>query len=170
MTCPPLSFFHQSPLIVAPQLLGQTFHFLGQVCTIIETEAYLGQDDPASHAFKGPTKRAEIMFGPPGRLYVYLIYGMHHCLNIITHEPNQAGAVLIRGISIAGASILGPGRVCKAFHIDRGFNNVDICHHPEIFFNMNTKTLDYQCLPRVGIQHAKDKLWRFSFASDKINK
>ena len=109
-------FFSKNTLWVAKNLLGR---FLcrrlesGQIISamITETEAYRGLSDKASHASKGRTKRTEVMFGPSGSIYVYMIYGMHHCLNIVTERKDYPAAVLIRGVE--GAN--GPGRVCKHF-------------------------------------------------------
>jgi 3-methyladenine DNA glycosylase Mpg len=102
------SFFEQTTPMVAQALLGQRLVVNRQVAVITETEAYRGEDDPASHAFKGPTPRAKIMFGPAAMTYVYLIYGMHHCLNIVTEPTGQAGAVLIRGAIVQQQHYDGP--------------------------------------------------------------
>lgn len=80
---------------------------------ITETEAYTGRDDMSSHAANGITKRNKVMFGPPGRWYVYFIYGMYHCLNIVTEKDGKAGAVLIRGVENCN----GPGKLCRALAI-----------------------------------------------------
>ncbi len=82
---------------------------------ITEVEAYTGKDDMSSHAANGMTPRNKVMFGPPGRWYVYFIYGMYHCLNIVTERDGQAGAVLIRGVD----GISGPGKICRDLKIDR---------------------------------------------------
>ena len=95
---------------------------------IVETEAYLGQEDAASHAFRGPTPRSRVMFGPAGIAYVYLIYGVHHCLNVVTGEEGDGQAVLIRALEpLAGLDVMrqqrgktdvrdlasGPGKLCR---------------------------------------------------------
>ena len=101
-----------------------------QLARIVEVEAYLGERDAASHARRGPTPRAAIMFGPPGFLYVYLIYGMHHCMNFVTETDGVAGAVLIRAAApVAGFDgdagerrarpLTGPGKLCAALAITR---------------------------------------------------
>lgn len=91
---------------------------------IVEAEAYLGEGDPAAHVFRGRTRRTEPLFGPPGTVYVYLVYGLHHCLNLAVDGPGVAGCVLIRaaeplpGSGLAAGSCRGPGRLCRALAID----------------------------------------------------
>jgi DNA-3-methyladenine glycosylase len=110
---------------------------------IVETEAYLGTRDPASHAFRGPTPRASIMFGAPGHLYVYLSYGMHHCANLVTEPDGVAGAVLLRAASIEqgveavrerrgqaarqDALLRGPGNLCRGLALTLSDNGLDVC-------------------------------------------
>ncbi len=104
---------------------------------VVETEAYGGIDDPASHAFRGPTKRSEIMFGPAGYLYVYLIYGMHWCMNIVTGERGDASAVLLRaaelyvptsdGTGVETRALRGPGNLTRGLGITGADNGVDCC-------------------------------------------
>lgn len=102
------------------------------VARIVEVEAYLGERDAASHARSGPTPRAAIMFGPPGFLYVYLIYGMHHCMNVVSEADGTAGAVLIRaaapvvGCPDALRALTGPGKLCAALGITRADNGRDL--------------------------------------------
>ena len=91
-------FYNRSVVEVAQDLLGKTLVFFNFRGVITETEAYRGADDEASHAFKGPTPRSSIMYGPPGYSYVYLIYGLYHCLNIVTEAEGNPAAVLIRGL------------------------------------------------------------------------
>lgn len=109
---------------------------------IVEVEAYRGADDPASHAFRGPTPRNSVMFGPPGHLYVYFTYGMHHCCNIVCRPEGTAGAVLIRALApLTGLDDMrsrrvsarrdqdlcsGPGKLCQALGLDRSFDGVDL--------------------------------------------
>jgi DNA-3-methyladenine glycosylase len=91
---------------------------------IVETEAYLGEDDPAAHVFRGRTARTEPLYGAPGTVYVYLVYGMHHCLNLAVDGPGTAGCVLIRAAEplarggLGPLSLRGPGRLCRALDID----------------------------------------------------
>src|SRR6185369_1253902 len=110
---------------------------------IVEVEAYLGERDAASHARRGPTPRAAIMFGPPGRLYVYLIYGMHHCMNFVTEPDGTAGAVLIRAAeplpgragerARAAAPMRGPAKLCSALGITRAHNGLDLTAGGEFY-------------------------------------
>ena len=110
-----------------------------RIARIVEVEAYLGERDAASHARRGRTPRSAIMFGPPGHLYVYLIYGMHHCVNVVTEVDGTAGAVLLRAAeplegfepAAAGARILaGPGKLCSGFGITRAANGLDLNDGP----------------------------------------
>jgi DNA-3-methyladenine glycosylase len=93
---------------------------------IIEVEAYVGSGDKACHASKGKTRRTEVMFGPSGKAYVYLIYGMYHCLNVVTERQEFPAAVLIRAIEVDGVLIDGPGRLCRALQIDRSLDRTDL--------------------------------------------
>ncbi len=99
---------------------------------LVEAEAYLGGDDPASHAFRGRTARNAVMFGPAGFAYVYFIYGMHHCLNVVTGHDGDPEAVLLRAavLEVEGgqARLDGPGRLCRSLSIDRTSNGADLCH------------------------------------------
>ncbi len=155
----------QSPApIVAQKLLGATLSHKHKQGLITETEAYRGADDPASHAYKGPTPRSKIMFGPSGVAYVYLIYGMHHCLNIVTEPEGTASAVLIRGVLLPdGTHLNGPGKVCKYFGITRQHHNGQIINTPEsLQLSLPSKTPPFSQTPRIGIKkEGLDKLWRY---------
>ncbi|MEA2645048.1 MAG: DNA-3-methyladenine glycosylase [Chloroflexota bacterium] len=141
--------------------------------TIIETEAYLGADDPASHSHRGPTPRAAIMFGPPGVAYVYLIYGMHHCLNAVTEPAGTGAAVLIRaldpevppGVTAVAArarELRGPGLVCRAFGIDLGMNGWDLTtSNLRVLAGEPVADQEVETGPRVGITRAADLPLRF---------
>jgi DNA-3-methyladenine glycosylase len=127
--------FARPTLEVARALVGaRLVHQVGpgdrRVGRIVETEAYLGPSDRASHARFGATGRARVMFGPPGHAYVYLIYGMYHCLNVVTEPEGSGAAVLIRAVEpLAGIEgrTQGPGLVCRALGIDLGLNGADLC-------------------------------------------
>lgn len=160
------SFFARSTLDVAPQLLGSI------LCRrlpneqilwapIVEVEAYTS-DDPACHAFRGQTKRCEVMFGPGGYSYVYFIYGMYNCLNVVTEPAGQAGAILIRAIGTDGGN--GPGKLCKTWGITREHNarnlmdasgGLWLAKGPKIPEDQIGQSI------RVGITQAQDRMWRF---------
>lgn len=171
------NFYNQPTIKTARQLLGKfLIRKIGKkiiVGMIIETEAYVGLSDKASHASRGKTKRNEIMFGPPGFWYVYLIYGMYNCLNVVTEHKNYPAAVLIRGVKpILGIDLKtktdGPGKLCKAFKIDKSINSSPAfgksCQLWIEERGVKIKPTDIKKAPRVNVDYAgeyKDKLWRF---------
>ncbi|MGN6723423.1 MAG: DNA-3-methyladenine glycosylase [Marmoricola sp.] len=157
------------PLEVAPRLLGATISHAGVTIRLTEVEAYAGADDPGSHAFRGRTQRNAVMFGPPGRLYVYFTYGMHHCCNLVTGPEGDPGAVLLRagevtdGLELArqrrGSSdrdlARGPARLCQALDLTLSDNGLAAELTPP-------KTpATFLTGPRVGLRHAADRPWRF---------
>ena len=144
------AFYERPTTTVAHELLGkvlvrQRAGGPALAARIVEVEAYLGERDGASHARRGPTPRAAIMFGPPGFLYVYLIYGMHHCMNVVTETDGVAGAVLIRAAApIVGFAdgvvetrarrpLTGPGKLCAGLAITRALNGHDMTRSREFF-------------------------------------
>jgi len=159
-------FYARSALKVAKDLLGCHLHRrlpsgIILSAAITETEAYT-VDDPACHAFKGKTKRTEVMFGPPGRAYVYFIYGMYYCLNVVTEPEGIPGAVLIRGLQ--GTGLNGPGKICKHWQIDRELNGVNLLSPDSplwITKRPDGLKLKIQKSVRIGISQAQDRLWRF---------
>ena len=123
----PTTFAERDALIVAPELLNKVIVVGGRVARIVEVEAYTA-DDPASHSFRGCTVRNASMFGPAGRWYVYLIYGVHHCLNLVTGAVGDGQAVLIRSVLIDGihpSLTRGPGRLCRELGIDRSIDGAE---------------------------------------------
>jgi DNA-3-methyladenine glycosylase len=163
------------PLVVAPRLLGAVLTHGGVSLRLTEVEAYAGADDPGSHAHRGPTARNAVMFGPPGRLYVYFIYGMHHCANLVTGPEGEAGAVLLRagevvdGLETArqrrpGSSdrdlARGPARLCRALGIDLSDNGT----RPEVAPGETGARISRG--PRVGLRLAADRPWRFWLTDD----
>jgi DNA-3-methyladenine glycosylase len=130
----PRAFYARATEVVARELLGKVLvRRVGsheQRARIVEVEAYLGERDAASHARRGPTPRASIMFGPPGFLYVYLVYGMHHCMNFVTETDGVAGAVLIRAAEPLGdddrAALRGPGKLCKGLGVTLADKGCDL--------------------------------------------
>lgn len=155
------TFFERPTEIVAQELIGKTLVISGQAGIITETEAYKGAEDPASHAYKGLTPRSAIMYGPCGHLYIYLIYGMYHCMNIVTHEPEKPGAVLIRGLELNQIMLDGPGKICKYFQIDKQWNHCNISESDTIYILNQSQHSSILATPRIGIKKATDKLWRF---------
>lgn len=164
-------FFNRPTLKVAEELLGKYIvRKIGNkeyAAKIIDVEAYIGIRDKASHASRGKTPRAEVMFGPPGYWYVYLIYGMHHCGNIVTEKKNYPAAVLIRGIDAEGNRVQGPGRVCRYLQIDRQFNNTVAVRKNNLWIEdrgVKINPRELQRGMRIGVEYAgiwKEKLWRF---------
>ncbi|MGZ5227824.1 MAG: DNA-3-methyladenine glycosylase, partial [Burkholderiales bacterium] len=126
-------FYDRDTIEVAKDLLGKYLvHVSGgreRIGRIVEAEAYLGPHDLAAHSAKGLTPRTRVMFGPPGHAYVYLIYGMYHCMNVVTQEEGKASAVLLRAVepvrNIEGRT-QGPGLLCKAMGIDKKLNGHDL--------------------------------------------
>ncbi len=162
-------FFQRKTLIVARELLGK---FLirrsgGTVIAakIIETEAYCGPHDKACHASKGLTPRTRVMFGPPGHAYVYLVYGMYHCLNIVTEKDGYPAAVLIRAVEHPNAD--GPGKLCRELKIDKKLNGADVTSGDKLWVEDRGVRVAASAIkrsPRIGIDYAgpwKHKLWRF---------
>ncbi|MEY4526936.1 MAG: hypothetical protein RL768_655 [Nitrospirota bacterium] len=164
-------YFNRPTLIVARSLLGKYLvRFIdGREIAgkIIEVEAYVGHRDKACHASKGKTQRTEVMFGPGGLAYVYLIYGMYHCLNVVTEREAFPAAVLIRAIEFDGVLIDGPGRLCRALQIDRTLNRIDLTTQESLWFeDRGGRILRRQiaALPRIGVDYAgtwAKKPWRF---------
>ena len=173
------SFFARSAVEVAPDLLGAELRVGPCSVVITEVEAYV-QTDPASHSFRGRTPRNAVMFGPPGRSYVYLIYGMHWCINVVTGRVGEGEAVLLRGgLATRGESLMrerrpkatspasltnGPGKLTAALGIDGGHSDVDLLSGDApvklIGTPMNGR-VEWSATPRIGISVAQDRLWRF---------
>jgi DNA-3-methyladenine glycosylase len=182
------NFYAQPTLTVARKLLGQRLvrEIDGKRLSaqIVETEAYVGPTDTACHASKGRTPRTEVMFGPPGRAYVYLVYGMHSMLNLVTETENFPAAVLIRAVEpVAGVGIMqanrplknpqpknltnGPGKLCQALAVDRTLNNWDVTLGQTLWVEQSEFVVDDLVAtgPRIGIDYAepkdRDAPWRF---------
>lgn len=180
----PRRFYRRSPLNVAPDLLHKVLVHGDRAGRIVEVEAYLGTDDPASHAFRGPTPRTEIMFGPPGHLYVYFSYGMHWCANAVADEPGTAGAVLIRALApLRGVDAMmaarpaarrpvdlcnGPAKACQAMGITGDHDGLDLTRGqgPTIVDDGTEPPAAVDIGPRVGISVATDWPFRFSVPAD----
>lgn len=165
------TFFRRDSPDVAPDLLNKLFRFAGCVGRIVEVEAYTS-DDPASHTHRGRTPRNAVMFGPPGRLYVYFTYGMHHCVNISTGHDGDGQGVLLRAVvPIDGIDVMrlrrgpvrdrdltnGPGKLAQAFALDLSHNG-----EPAEVFDDGVAPPDPPLVgPRVGISKAVDWPRRF---------
>ena len=135
---------------------------------IVEAEAYLGFDDPAAHVYRGMTPRTEPLFGPPGTLYVYFVYGMHHCLNIAVDEPGTPGCVLIRGAEplpgsgLDARSLSGPGRLCRTLRIDTRLSGRHV-FEPDapLTLRAGTPPARIAVTRRIGINVAQTRRLRF---------
>lgn len=170
----PRSFYARKTLTVARELIGLHLVHLGggqrQVGRIVETEAYQGPADLAAHSSRGRTERTEVMFGPPGHAYVYLIYGFWNCLNVVTASDGVPHAVLIRALEpIEGItdSTHGPGLLCRAMHIDRSLNAASLIgnslwiERPSAGSHRRPRIVRST---RIGVDYAGDwakKPWRF---------
>ena len=144
--------------------------------TVVETEAYRGPGDPASHAHRGRTLRNGVMFGPPGHAYVYFTMGKHHCLNVSTEPRGVPGAVLLRAIQpLEGIRAMsanrgvddvrrlasGPGRLTMALGIDRTLNGEDMAKSDRLFFERGTVAGTVRASTRVGVSAGRRRRWRF---------
>lgn len=162
----PRPFFARDAATVARDLLGTT------LCVerpggggtarvrVVETEAYVGPHDAACHARAGRTPRTDVMFGPAGHAYVYLVYGMHDMLNVVTGAEGEGEAVLVRAaepVSGVPGRTDGPGRLCKALHVTvAGHDGLDLCTRDRLWFEAGRRPEAVSVGPRVGIDYAGD--------------
>lgn len=191
-------FYNRDSLIVAQELLGKMLvrEINGQKISvkIVETEAYMGVTDRAAHSFGGRrTPRVEVMYGRPGISYVFLVYGMYYCFNIVTREEGNPQAVLIRaaeprvGLDLIAQNRFnktynqlsksqiknltnGPGKVCRALLIDKGLNGEDLCSNKLYVEEGENEKIHIVASKRVGIDYAeeaRDYLWRFYIANNE---
>jgi len=179
-------FFARDTITVARELLGQRLvrvrdgrRLSGR---IVEVEAYVGEEDEACHASSGRTRRNAAMYGPPGHAYVYFIYGMHYCLNVVTESQGYPAAVLIRALEpcegveemrvLRGGradSLLtsGPARLCQALAVDRRFDGADLCAPDALLFLEHDVTVPDEAVvtgPRINVRGDEKALsapWRF---------
>ena len=181
----PRSFFEQDTLQVAKALLGQRLCHQtpdGKVTSglIVETEAYCGHDDPACHSYKGSTDRTRAMFGPRGHAYIYLIYGMYHCLNVVSGPWSEPEAVLIRALEpVEGLAHMetrrgtdkvrqlcsGPGKLTMAMGIHRGLYGADLAEGGDLYLEAAPAPPNITASKRINIAYAgqaADWPWRFS--------
>jgi DNA-3-methyladenine glycosylase len=156
-------FYNRETIVVAKELLGKyVVHYkdgIKRIGKIVEVEAYLGPHDLAAHSAKGRTKRTEVMFGPPGYVYVYLIYGIYFCMNVVTQEEGHASAVLLRALEpiqhIEGRT-QGPGLLCNAMHINKSCNGHDLLSD-DLYIAESSEEMPIKVIkrPRVGVDYAK---------------
>ncbi len=180
----PVSFYSRSTLKVLEDLIGKALVRKSEEGltsgVIVEAEAYSGEDDPASYAFCGRTKRSEIMYGPPGRAFVHFTYGMHHMLNLVTEREKFPAAILIRALEPReGISLMkkrrqteelfnlcsGPAKICQAFGIDRSHNGVSLSSsRSPLFIKEGERRKEGReeliWTSRIGIGEGKERLWR----------
>ena len=181
MTTPILNqaFFARDVRVVARELLGCRLTYVSNEGTaggtIVETEAYLGARDPASHAFRGQTKRNAVMFGPAAHAYIYFTYGMHYCFNVVTGVDGVGDAVLIRALEpTVGLELMqtrrgqvddrqltnGPAKLVQALGITKADYGRNVLE-PPLVITTGTKPRHVSTSPRIGITNAQDKLWRY---------
>lgn len=173
-------------MALAPRLLGKlVVRADGRAGRILEVEAYRGTDDPASHAYRGPTPRTATMWGPPGHLYVYFTYGMHFCANVVCGPPGQAAAVLLRALEpVAGVGAMraarrggrateppdrdlcrGPARLCQALGIARALDGADLVSGDAVWLadDGTPPPAHPTVTTRVGIRVATEAPWRWAW-------
>ena len=177
-------FFARSVHEVAPDLIGATLLVAGTGGTIVEAEAYDG-DDPASHGFRGETPRNRSMFGPPGHAYVYRSYGIHWCLNLVCAQPGRAEAVLLRALEPThGLEAMrerrgvdaeqddrllcaGPGRLCQALGLTSAHDGLPL-DAPPFELHAAPPGLEVVRGPRIGLTRAAEQPWRYALAGSRF--
>lgn len=159
----PRHFYDRDTIVVAKELLGKYLIYkknnIEQIAKIVEVEAYLGSHDLAAHSSKGLTPRTRVMFGPPGHAYVYMIYGMYYCLNVVTEVEGHASAVLIRAVEPVQnveLSTKGPGLLCKALGVNKALNGHDLLSD-DFYIAQSSKDEFISIIkkPRIGVAYAK---------------
>lgn len=181
-------FYERDSREIAPELLNKVLVHGGLVGRIIEVEAYAGEQDPGSHAFRGMTKRNATMFGPPGHLYVYFTYGMHWCANVVCGAEGTARAVLLRALApLEGIDDMfaargrvarrerdlcsGPAKLCQAFGIDGSFDGMDLVADQsgvKIIDDGTPPPGEPGTSPRIGLSRGREHPWRW-FVRDEPN-
>lgn len=181
------AFYARDPVTLARDLIGRVLFYRspeGLIAgRIVETEAYTGAGDPASHAYRGLTTRNAVMFGPAGYAYIYFTYGMHYCLNVVAGRKGAAGAVLLRSLEpLHGLAVMrrhgvtggderlcsGPGKICKAFGLTLQHNGLDLTRGP-LGIAAAGSVSDRQVTvgQRIGITRAADLPYRFARADSR---
>ena len=180
-------FYDRPTLKVAKELLGKylVVNIKGKFLSgkIVETEAYIGYKDPASHAYRGITPRNKVMFGDPGYAYVYFTYGMHYCLNLVTEKNGYPAAVLIRALEpVQGIEIMqkrrkrknlidlasGPAKLCQALGVDRKLNGADLCSDSIWVEDRGEVIKSISSSTRIGIKEKDKKNWRFLIQNNEF--
>lgn len=171
----PRPFYARGTVDVARDLLGKVIRHGSASARIVETEAYLGVGDAAAHSARGLTPRTRVIFGPPGHAYVYLIYGMHYCLNIVAESEGVAGCVLIRAVepidAVTGAALSsnGPGKLTRALGITLAHYGVDLTRGPITLHECrDQEAFEIGISPRIGISHAADLPLRFFIQGNRF--
>lgn len=173
-------FYVRPTLEVARDLIGKYLVFNSKdgllAARLVEVEAYIGENDPACHAAVGKTKRNEVMYDTGGFSYIYFIYGMYHCFNIVTENEGFPAAVLVRGAEpIDGLQIMldrfnkrndskltdGPGKLCKAFNLNREHNGLDLIGETLYLEDRGYYPSKIERSKRIGIKKGTERLWRF---------
>jgi DNA-3-methyladenine glycosylase len=156
------NFYDRDTRLVARDLLGKVLvrasNGVQRIGRIVEVEAYLGPHDLAAHSARGRTARTEVMFGPPGRAYVYMIYGMYFCMNVVTEKQGHAAAVLLRALepmrNVTGKTT-GPGLLCRAMEIDKRLNGHDLESADFFIASDGTKSrFETVARPRIGVDYS----------------
>jgi DNA-3-methyladenine glycosylase len=175
----PRKFYARDTIAVARDLLGKIVVHGETSGKIVETEAYLGGSDLASHSARGVTNRTRVIFGPPGHAYVYFIYGMYECLNLVVEPEGNPGCVLIRALEpVAGIDVMqrrrpaahtlrdlasGPGRLTLALDITRAQNGADVTRgNLTVRSTRREEPLEIEVTPRIGIRQCADWPLRFT--------
>ena len=187
----PRSFYARNTVFVAKEMLGKTLvrqSPQGRIAAkIVEVEAYRGNDDPASHAYRRKTPRNQLMFGKAGFTYIYFIYGNHYCLNVATEREGIPGAVLIRAVEVIEGLELarknrktnslanlsnGPGKLTQALNITQRQNGLDLTQKKELFIYKPKTRENFEIVTtkRVGIKLGIEKLWRFYMKNKLVSK
>jgi DNA-3-methyladenine glycosylase len=178
-------FYARPAALVARELLGAILVHGPTAGIIVETEAYLGRDDLAAHASRGVTERTRVIFGPPGHAYVYLIYGMYECLNLVAEPQGEPGCVLIRALEpVAGVPLMqsrrpaarrvedlasGPARLTMALGITRAQNGADVTRGNFVVRRAaGEQALEVQTTPRIGISRCADWPLRFLIRGNRF--
>jgi len=157
----PRAFYNRDTALVAKELLGKVIvhrtEGVRRIGRIVEVEAYVGPHDLASHSAKGLTQRTRIMFGPPGHAYVYLIYGMYHCMNVVTEPAGKGAAILLRAIEPLqniNQRSRGPGLLCQALQITRDLNGEDLLGNTLFLATDGHVPNKIVKRPRIGVDYA----------------